>query len=158
MSIIVTVPVSGSLKKFLVTKFGDFYQPSQRHWLGILMFSLLVKKSNWETRGGLRGVECTEVYDIHLSLSQFQKHGGNFSEEKLHLLRKALESVFREHIYEQCILNKKYYGIDYNASMRNILSFYGVPEEDSSYYQALMRDFTRKREKILKGKNFVKAF
>ena len=61
------------------------------------------------------------------------------------LIRKSIENIFRESLYEQAILNKECYGIDYKTTFENVLEYYGITEDDKSYYQSLMRDFNRKK-------------
>ena len=60
-----------------------------------------------------------------------------------------MENIFRDSIYEQAIMNKQYYGIDYKTSIENALDFYGIVEDAKSYYSTLIRDFTRKKEAIM---------
>jgi len=59
-----------------------------------------------------------------------------------------VESLFREHLYETAVLNKLYYDIEYKTSIENLLNFYGIHEEEKSYYQTIIRDFNRKKDKI----------
>lgn len=150
MYITISLPVSLPIKKFLTTKFGKDYKPNQQEWFGILICSLLEKKtiSHWENRQ--KQEDFPEVYDIKISLSYCDKHGIYISAAHERLLRKSLESVFRENLYEQAILNKECYGIDYKTTFKNILEFYGTDANDSSYYQTLIRDFNRKKEAIQK--------
>ena len=80
--------------------------------------------------------------------SYSDKHGICILPTHEQLLRRAVESLFREHLYETAVLNKLYYDIEYKTSIENLLNFYGIHEEEKSYYQTIIRDFNRKKDKI----------
>ena len=145
MYITIHLPVSKPMKKFLTSKFGEEYHPNQQDWLGILISSLLDRKSqsNWEHR--ISHADFPERYKIHLKLSYANKHGIIIMPIHENLIRKSIENIFRESLYEQAILNKECYGIDYKTTFENVLEYYGITEDDKSYYQSLMRDFNRKK-------------
>lgn len=150
MKITIYLPVSFAIKKFLTQKFGEEYELNQSEWLGILVSSLLSKKnSNWENR--FQHCNVGEVYKFTMKLSYADKHGIMISPTQEYLLRKSLENIFRENLYEQAIINKSLYDIDYKTTIENLLEFYGIVEEDKCYYQSLIRDFNRKKDHILKG-------
>ena len=137
MLVSIFLPVSKPIKQFLTQKFGAEYQPSRDNWFGILISSLLSKKnSNWEE------------YKMSFKLSYSDKHGICILPTHEQLLRRAVESLFREHLYETAVLNKLYYDIEYKTSIENLLNFYGIHEEEKSYYQTIIRDFNRKKDKI----------
>lgn len=146
--ITIHLPVSKPMYQFLTAKFGEEYQPTKDNWFGILINSLLSKKnSNWDCRK--KEAETFEYfYKINISLSYSDKHGLFFTKFHEDLIRRSVETIFREHLYEQAILNKRCYEIDYKTSIENALALYGVDEGDKSYYQTIMRDFTRKKEAI----------
>lgn len=143
------LPVSKPIKKFLAAHFGEEYQPNQSDWLGILISSLLNRKSasNWETRV-MKREHFEETYKINIRLSYADKHGIFLMPIHENLIRKAIENVFRESLYQQAILNKECYNIDYKTTFENQLEYYGIDEEDKSYYQTIIRDFNRKKEKL----------
>ena len=153
MLITIELPVSKHIKQFLVQKFGESFTPCRDNWLGVLITSLMEKKTtSWDTR--LVNKEHFEYfYKISFSISYFNKYGIHLLPVHQQLLRKAIESNFREYIYEMAILNKEYYGIDYKTTIENTLDFYGIDEQDKSYYQTIIRDFNRKKEKILQKMN-----
>lgn len=147
--ITIHLPVSKPVLKFLTSKFGEEYIPSKDNWFGILINSLLEKKSsNWDFRKKKED-DLLYTYKISMKLSYTDKHGIHFTKYHEDLISKAVESLFREHIYEQAILNKRCYDIDYKTSIINALDFYGVDEDNKSYYQTIIRDFNRKKNKIL---------
>lgn len=147
MLVSIFLPVSKPIKQFLTQKFGAEYQPSRDNWFGILISSLLSKKnSNWDDRGKNEVFE--EEYKISFKLSYSDKHGICILPTHEQLLRRAVESLFREHLYETAVLNKLYYDIEYKTSIENLLNFYGIHEEEKSYYQTIIRDFNRKKDKI----------
>lgn len=154
MFLTIHLAVSKPVKKFLTTHFGREYQANQSDWLGILISSMLNRKSssNWEQRI-VKREPFEETYKININISYADKHGLFLMPIHENLLRKAIEGVFRQSIYQQALLNKEYYGIDYKTSFENILEHYGIDEEDKSYYQTLIRDFNRKKEDLIKKIN-----
>lgn len=148
MLLTIHLPVSKPIHKFLTSKFGDEYQPNNNEWFGILISSLLERKSTYEYVPQKRDNAATEKFRINIKISYSEKHGVFFTRNHENLIRKAIESLFREMLYEQAILNKRCYGIDYKTSIENALEFYGVDVSEKSYLQAITRDFNRKKEAI----------
>jgi hypothetical protein len=149
MFLTIHLPVSKPIKKFLVAKFGEEYHPTQNEWFGILITSLLHKKSYGDFRQTKKTEELAETYKIGIRISFSEKHGIFLEKNHESLIQKAVENIFRDSIYEQAIMNKQYYGIDYKTSIENALDFYGIVEDAKSYYSTLIRDFTRKKEAIM---------
>ncbi|WP_372472612.1 hypothetical protein AB4865_07265 [Capnocytophaga sp. ARDL2] len=147
MIITINLPVSKHLKEFLTTKFGKEYHLGTDNWFGVLISTLLERKSCWDFKPK-KEEQNTEFYSIHIKLSYANKHGIFLTKGHEELLRKSIESLFRENIYEQALLNKECYGIDYKTTILNCLEYYGITDDNSNYLQALMRDFSRKKDRI----------
>lgn len=144
------------LKKFLISKFGEEYHLSREDFLGILISSLLEKKSTGQYPYKLDKEKYSEKYLIHISLSYAQKNGIYLIQEHEALIRRSVENIFRNNLYEQALINKECYGIDYKTTFLNTLEFYGISEDNKSYFQMLMRDFNRKKEGIKSKKTEIK--
>lgn len=146
MQIEIHLPVSVAIKKFLVAKFGGEYQTNNRDWFGMQIISLLERKSSYEPPvKSTKNDKFPEVYKIRLSVSHMDKHGIILTPYREDLLRRFIESVFRDTCFDFALMSKKLYNIDYKNSIRNFMNFYGIDDVEKSYFEALTRDFNRKR-------------
>lgn len=141
----IDIPVSRAVKNFLTFKYGKVFQLNQNEWLGIIICSILNRKKDYYEP--FDSADKGYTYSISMNFSQYNKLGIGIEEHKKNALSKALEKIFREYIFEKAVMDKRMYGIQYKDTMINTLEFYGV-EDCDGYYEAIRRDFARKKVKI----------
>lgn len=149
--ITLTIPVPNYLYKYLVHLYGEKYQPTMYDELGIMVLSVLERKSNataqrYEPKN-FKGKNCDKHFVIHLSFSQFERNGFFIFNEKIHTIQAFIDNQFRLSMYRNAITNYNQMNIPYKDSILCFLASYGIEEEDFSY-ESIRRDFNRKKEKL----------
>ncbi|AQY22664.1 hypothetical protein [Riemerella anatipestifer] len=150
----IKIPVTRAIKQFLIFKYGEVFKVNKTDWLGIIITSILNKKRsyNYYKPESSKYLVTDDYYTISLSQSAFDKEGILIEDEHLRLISRALEKLFREHLFEQAILCRKLYQLNYKDTIINILEFYGIQDTDG-YYDAIHRDFMRKKKNIIEKMN-----
>lgn len=149
----IDIPVSRAVKKFLTFKYGKEFYLNRTDWLGILVTTVLSKKRDYYNYKPVQSSYKQEYsYRVVINYAHYEKYGIIFTDAKKKQLSKVLEKTFREYLFEQAIMAKEIYGILYKDTIFNILQFYGIDDSDG-YYDAIFRDFTRKKKDLL-NKNF----
>ena len=151
MKITIHLPVTPAIKKYLVrslTKEKQDYVLNIDDWFGLIVINMLENKSskNYNITPTQEG-QKTEIFDIQLSISAAQKNGFIILPQHETAIFNIVDRMFRESMYKTALINKKNYQIDYQTSINDILDSYDITEEEMSY-DAIKRDFNRKKEKL----------
>lgn len=147
MEITIHLPVTPAIKKYLEGRLGKEYKLSIDDWFGGTIINMLTIKRLSTSKEEKRPEKRTERFNIHTSLSMAEKNGFTIENKHEHMINKILNSLFRQDLYINAIINKKNYGIDYHTTINNILDVYDITEEEFNT-DALKRDLIRKREEI----------
>lgn len=151
MIIEIHLPVSKAIKCFLTEKFGEAYKTSTKDWFGMHATSLLQTKSNYDyTFTGQKKSDNTDTYKFMVSVSHQNTNGFILTPNREDMLRKFIESVFRDACFSFALMSKEFYNIEYKNSIINFLNYYNIDETEGSYIDALMRDFNRKKAYLQK--------
>lgn len=143
--VILQLPVSNYIKKYLIALYGESYKLTINDELGILIRNCLQKKTYYNYKP-IKDIRNTH-YSIHISISQFEKYGCMIREQQISEIYKTLDFNFRNNIYRQAVINKIKFNIDYKDSVLAYLSSFGISENEMSY-STIRKDFNRKKEKI----------
>ena len=148
MNIIVDIPVTPAIKKFLEARVGKNYHLSGTDWFGILLINIFEKKQNkfFEPTNKNHSSK-TENFRFTMSISMADKNGYTILPKHAVIIHNIVDSIFRETMYVEAIRNKKNYKIEYYTSITNILQSYQITPEEMSY-ESIKRDFNRKRAKL----------
>lgn len=150
MKMTIDLPVSEPMMLFLKHRYGEEYEVNMKDWLGVMVSSILTKKSNYqaESVGTIKDTEkYSSTYRLILSWSSCERHGIFLSQYREKLLRKCIEELFRSTLYDIMEMNKQNYDIDYKTTLNQMLEHYGICDaEHSQYVDALIRGFFRKRK------------
>lgn len=143
--VIIFLPVSDYIKKYLTALYGESYKVSINDEFGILIKNCLQKKTYYKYKPS-KDNRSTH-YPIHISISQLEKYGCIIREQQVSEIYKTLDFNFRNNIYRQAVINKTKFNIDYKDSVLAYLSSYGIKENEMSY-STIRKDFNRKKRTI----------
>lgn len=148
MRITIHLPVTPAIKKYMIGKFGKDYIINMDDWFGNMIINMLENKSNKHYNTSNRDVGSkTDTYAINFSVSTSEKNGVRIIPQHEAAIFNIVDKIFREELYSQALINKKNYLIDYQTTISNILDSYDISDDELSY-DALKRDFHRKKEKL----------
>lgn len=147
MNIEIKLPVPEHLQLFLKAKFGEEYHTTNRDWFGIQILSLLEKKSVCRyALESCKSENYSMYYKIKIRFSHSDRFGIILPPHRENMLRKFVESLFRDACFEFALINKELYDIDYKSSIINFLNYYNIDETKGTYLETIVRDFNRKKK------------
>lgn len=148
MKITIHLPVTPAIKKYLEGRFGKNYHLSLDDWFGCILVNIFENKNyrNYSIQDK-KQKRKTETYDITMSTSMAEKNGFIVEMKHEYLINNIIDSIFREDLYMQCLVNKKEFQIEYQTTINTVFDMYDITEDDYSV-ESIKRDLTRKREKI----------
>ncbi len=154
--ITIQLSVNSYIKKYLESAYGLEYKVSNTDDFGILILNTLGKKSTYYEYKREKD-NRSDLYTIHISLSNFEKYGCTISERQLYLIHKSIDYNFRSAMYRAAIVNYESFGIQYKKSINAYLKSFDITEDELSY-STIRKDFNRKKADIqaslyLKGHN-----
>lgn len=143
------------LKKILEVKYGDSYVAKENTLFGMTVLNTLKRKSdhdysytrNQYTNGNYRFKNSTEAYFINVSVDRVKRKGFAFDPKRTFQIVKALDKSIRDDLYQNAIINKEKYGIEYQTTLLDFLDLYDIEDEELSY-DSLRKDFNRNRRKL----------
>lgn len=143
------------LKKILDIKYGDSFVAKENTLFGMTVLNTLKRKSehdyvfkrNQYSDGNYRFKNSTEAYFINVSVDRVRRRGFTFDARRCFQIVKAVDKSIREDLYQNAIINKEHYGIEYQTTLLNFLDLYDITEEELSY-ESLRKDFNRNRRRI----------
>ncbi|MGD1319545.1 hypothetical protein [Chryseobacterium sp. 2R14A] len=151
MKITIHLPVTPAIKKYLVRsllKEKQDYILNIDDWFGLIVINMLeYKGSKHYNITPTQEEKKTETFDIHLSISAAHKNGFTILPQYEVAIFNIVDRMFRESMYKSALINKNNYGIDYQTTINDILDSYDITEEEMTY-DAIKRDFDRKKEKL----------
>jgi len=148
MKITIHLPVTPAIKKYMIGKFGKDYIINMDDWFGNMVINMLENKSHkFYNTSDRDSMKKSETYDISFSLSTAEKNGVKIIPQHEVAIFNIVDKIFREELYSQALINKKNYLIDFQTTISNILDSYDISDDELSY-DALKRDFHRKKEKL----------
>ena len=148
MKITIHLPVTPAIKKYMICKFGKDYIINMDDWFGNMVINMLENKTNKFYNTSNRDVGLkTQIFDINFSVSTADKNGVRIIPQHEAAIFNIIDKIFREEMYSQALINKRNYFIDFQTTISNILDSYDISEDELSY-EALKRDFHRKKEKL----------
>ncbi len=141
------------LKKILELKYGVDFVVTESSMLGMLLLNHLNKKTDKNysilQKHIIANRFAKSIYPIFISENLARRNGYVISDDKSKKIIKAIDRDIRNNLYEHAILNHRDYGIEYQTTFLNFLDLYDISEEELTY-EALKKDFNRKRKNIVK--------
>ena len=135
------------LVKYRHTLYGETQKPTAQDEIGIYILHILERKNNVSEYQYSFKNKQKSTYNIHISLSRFYKSGGLIEKNKKELIKKYIDSHFRNEIYRNAVLNYYNFHISYKNTIITALQAYNISESDLAY-ETIRKDFNRKKKYI----------
>jgi hypothetical protein len=137
-ALVVHFPVDRHVYKYLQKKVGEKLVVSKNNFFGSMVLDILQKNYS-----DLERVPSEMVFPVEVSIRYMEKMGFYLDSRSIRKFNTRIDDVFREEMVGAISLNFEKFRIPKERSLRELLDFYNITEEDIKF-ETLVRDFKRK--------------